>query len=459
MGDTVVVNLHNTDVTAAYHQSILEMVVADGGRYIAETHSVFCNMNDLSLRRTQAMRHLLEGDHEWLLFVDSDMGFAPNALAELRAAADKDERPVVGGLCFAQRDFVDDGANGSSWAHRSTIMDWSDNYPDKRHRFSFRPWYPVNKLVQCDATGAAFLLIHRSVGARILNKFGPVWFDRMDAGEDGVMSEDISFFKRLIDVDGPGKCFVHTGVRVSHQKATWLNEAGFWSEFAPPPATDRVDVIVPVLHRPKNVRVFMESLTASTGLARAVFVCEPGDDEQMAEVYKYGGTTICHPGSFAQKVNHAYGEITDPAPWIFIVGDDVGFHPGWLDHAQFVGKAFEGDVVGTNDLSNPRVMRGDHATHLLMHRRYIDKFGGSFDDIGPGKVCFEGYGHWFVDDEIVTAARQRGEFQMALGSKVEHLHPLWDKGVADDVYAKGMETAEQDKAVFIARASKFAVAA
>jgi hypothetical protein len=215
-------------------------------------------------------------------------------------------------------------------------------------------------------------------------------------------------------------------------------------------------VIVPVLHRPQNVGRFMESLVASTGLATAYFVCDPGDDDEIAEARKHGALVIKHPGSFAQKVNQAYREIAPEyqAPWIFIVGDDVGFRPGWLDHAQFVGKAFEGDVVGTNDLGNPRVTRGDHATHLLIHRRYIDAHGASWDG-GPGTVCHEGYGHWYVDDEIVHAARQRGEFQMALGSYVEHLHPLFQKGVDDEVYAKGLESAERDKAVFEARASKF----
>jgi hypothetical protein len=458
MGDTLVVNLRRNEVTATFHQSLLEMCLYDKGQYIAETQHVRANMNDLPVGRNQAMAHLLEAGHEWLLFIDSDMGFAPTALATLREAADPVERPVVGGLCFAQRDFSPDGRNGYRWAPRSTIMDWLE-YPDGQNRFTFRHFHPVNMLVQCDATGAAFLLIHRSVGLRMLNKYGKTWFDRLDAGADGIMSEDISFFKRLLDMDGPGHCFVHTGVKISHQKETWLAETDFWQAFAPPPATDRVDVIVPVLHRPQNVRVFMESLLASTGLATAWFVVEPGDDEQACEVFKYGGKVLYRAGSFAQKVNYAYGvtsDTPDATPWVFIVGDDVGFHPGWLDHAQFVGKAFEGDVVGTNDLGNPRVTRGDHATHLLIHRRYIDEHGGSWGDVGPGKICFEGYGHWYVDDEIVTAARQRGEFQMALGSIVEHLHPLFDKGVPDDVYSKGLETAETDKAVFEARLAKWA---
>jgi hypothetical protein len=455
MGDTLVVSLRRNDVTAAFETSMYEMALYDRGEFIAETLRPRTSMNDLPVARNASMERLIESGYEWLLFVDSDMGFQPTALQTLRQAADPVERPVVGGLCFAQRDMMPDGRNGFRWEPRATIMDWLDQYPDKRHRFSFRHFYPVNMLVQCDATGAAFLLIHRSVAMRMLNRFGKNWFTRSD-DPDGLMSEDISFFKRLIDLDGPGRCFIHTGVRVTHQKNIWIGEPDFWERFDPPPAAERVDVIVPVLHRPQNVSRFMESLTASTGLATAWFVCDPGDDEEIAEVGKCGGRVLEHPGSFAQKVNYAY-KITasiPAAPWVFLVGDDVGFRPGWLDHAQFVGKAFMGDVVGTNDLGNPRVMRGDHATHLLIQRRYIDEHGASWDG-GPGTVCFEGYGHWYVDDEIVHAARQRNEFQMALGSYVEHLHPLFDKGANDDVYAKGLESVEKDKAIFEARAAKF----
>jgi hypothetical protein len=68
-------------------------------------------------------------------------------------------------------------------------------------------------------------------------------------------------------------------------------------------------------------------------------------------------------------------------------------------------------------------------------------------------VCHEGYRHWFVDDEIVWTAKQRGVWAFAAGSIVEHLHPYWGKGEMDSVYALGQEHAEADKALFIARAA------
>jgi hypothetical protein len=106
-------------------------------------------------------------------------------------------------------------------------------------------------------------------------------------------------------------------------------------------------------------------------------------------------------------------------------------------------------VVGTNDLGNPRVTSGEHATHLLIRRSYVDEHGASWD--GPKTVCHEGYRHWYVDDEIVTAAKQRGTWAMALGSVVEHLHPMWGKGEPDEVYLAGQASAKADAELFQAR--------
>jgi hypothetical protein len=106
-------------------------------------------------------------------------------------------------------------------------------------------------------------------------------------------------------------------------------------------------------------------------------------------------------------------------------------------------------VIGTNDLGNPRVTSGEHATHLLVRRSYVDDMGSSWD--GPKVVAHEGYGHWFVDDELVTAAKQRGVWAMALGSLVEHLHPAWGKANDDDVYELGESHATTDRETFEAR--------
>jgi hypothetical protein len=225
-----------------------------------------------------------------------------------------------------------------------------------------------------------------------------------------------------------------------------------------PPASDEVAVLVPVMRRPDNAEPFMTSLRASTGLARAYAICDRTDHETAEAWHRAGAHVVtlvggAHPegGSFAQKVNMGYRCSTEP--WLFLTGDDVRFRPGWLDQAQATaGDKF--NVVGTNDLGNPRVTSGEHATHLLVRRSYVDEQGASWD--GPGVVCHEGYRHWFVDDEIVTVAKQRGTWAPSLAAVVEHLHPIFGKAESDPTYRLGQSFVEQDRALFEQRTAQHA---
>jgi hypothetical protein len=100
------------------------------------------------------------------------------------------------------------------------------------------------------------------------------------------------------------------------------------------------------------------------------------------------------------------------------------------------------------------VTAGVHATHPLIRRSYVDERGASWD--GPGTVAHEGYRHWFVDNEWTLVAQQRGVFASALGSVVEHLHPIWGKGADDDVYRKGQSQADRDKRIWVRRQKEHA---
>lgn len=59
--------------------------------------------------------------------------------------------------------------------------------------------------------------------------------------------------------------------------------------------------------------------------------------------------------------------------------------------------------------------------------------------------------HWYVDNEIVAAARQREVFGAALDSIVEHLHPTVGKADNDEVYETGSAHKEEDRLLFSAR--------
>lgn len=449
--------VHANEVAHSWHRSLVELVGWDFAHYgrVLEGGwlAMRCGTDGLPGARNETVRQFLADDRaDWLLWLDTDMGFAPDALDRLAEVADSATRPVVGALCFAQRERIPDGMGGFRCSSAPTIFDWTDL--DEGKGFLGRTQYPVNALVRCAGTGSACLLIHRGVFERIKAAHGETWYDRVANPTVGgeLMGEDLSFCLRAGALDVP--IHVHTGVRTSHFKQFWLAEQDYWAHAIPPPATEEVAVLVPVLHRPEHAEPFMQSLRASTGLATAYVICDQSDEEAAA-AWKQAGAVILfpgperelnRPGTFAEKINDAYRFVHEP--WLLLVGSDVRFHPGWLDHAQAVaGDRYH--VVGTNDLGNPRVTSGEHATHLLVRRSYVDEIGASWD--GPGVVAHEGFAHWYVDDEIVTAAKQRGVWAMALGSKVEHLHPAWGKGERDAVYDLGESRVQADRERFQAR--------
>lgn len=430
--------LHPNDVAASFHISITELILNDRGRYLDNWARVRSSGTGIPESRNMVAKKLLESDCEWLFFVDADMGFAPDTLDRLMEVADPTERPIVGGLCFAYKDQGFDSLNGIRSMPLPTIFDYVQ-HDDGVWRFTGRTHYPLNTVVPCAATGAACVVIHRSVFEKIREEHGETWFDRIPS-PDGLLGEDISFFMRSGALDIP--CHVHTGVRTNHQKTIWVSETDFWSSFDAPWSTEECTVVVPtVAERVGNIPRLAHSLRATTGMAEPLFVAD--DEDHAAELKQYGRTVI-QPGKFPVKVNAGY-RATD-TPWMLMVGDDVRFRPGWLDHAQHIARAYKANVIGTNDLANRRVMAGEHATHPMIRRDYIEEVGASWD--GPGVVCHQGYRHWFCDDEIVAAARQRETFQTALGSIVEHVHPIAGKAETDAVYEANDRYASQDRDLF-----------
>jgi hypothetical protein len=271
-----------------------------------------------------------------------------------------------------------------------------------------------------------------------------------------VVSEDLSMCMRAGSLDIP--VHVHTGVRTTHQKTLWVAEDDYMAarvlaDLAPqvPPATEETAVIVPVLRRPASAAPFMASLAASGAPLARVYAVADADDADTAQAWKEAGAQVLtwhgpSPGTFAQKVNIGYRATSEP--WLLLAGDDVKFHAGWLDHAQHAARD-GADVIGTNDLHNPRALAGEHSPPLMIRRAYVDEQGASWD--GPRVIAHEGYRHWYVDDEIVTAAKQRGAWQMAAHAKIEHLHPLWGLAPGDATYQLGQSSAEADREVFARR--------
>jgi glycosyltransferase involved in cell wall biosynthesis len=466
---------------------------------------------ELSHARNTGAAAFLSSESDWLLWWDSDIGAEPDALERLLEVADPVERPIVGGLAFIEGEYSHDGRGGLGSSLSPTLYDWTWAEPKSGMPGAYKMlprdrWEP-GEVTRVGATGTGFLLTHRTVYEKISrwlveNEAPPhIWFERIPGPDGERCGEDISFCMRAHQLDMP--VYVHTGVTTTHQKTIWYGTGDYamkpftpaastivlppeqWPKLAinpnavadaarnspmgekqVPEATEEVAIIVPVAQR-DNAEPFLRSLMASITKEQrerlVVYVmADVGDvvtDEawmqwaglpyprQFFDANRYLRTM----GSFAEKVNRGFEISTEP--WLFLVGDDVRFHKGWLDQAMEVARTTGKHVIGTNDLGNEMVKAGRHATHMLIRREYVKHTGASWD--GPGVVCHEGYRHWFVDNEIVEAARQVDAWAPCLLSHVEHLHPLFGKGTFDSVYQIGQDAANADAELWRSRWARY----
>jgi hypothetical protein len=217
----VLAYIHPGETSSYFTQSLMNLLMFDQAtsRRVVGCLNEWSSANVSPARNSLTGRFLDEYDADWLLWIDADMAFEHTALEGLLASAHPTERPIVGGLCFGSSlgrlfptiyQFVetDDGL--------TTIR--VEEYPDG--------------LVQCAATGAAFLLIHRSVLEAMRDrKFNAAfpWFQEAElAGQPA--GEDLTFCIRAGILGLP--VFVDTRVRIGHHKSIVLDHDMFQAQRA-----------------------------------------------------------------------------------------------------------------------------------------------------------------------------------------------------------------------------------
>lgn len=226
--------VHRDDVAYSFHQSMVALLDHDmsskarvwGGGYT----TVRGGTDGLAHARNTAVKTYLEDRRaDWLWWVDTDMGFAPDTVDRLLEAADSVERPVMGALCFANYEFDNDGMGGHRAVAAPVIMHWAQGKDELG--FDIRWDYPKDAVVRCDGVGSACVLIHYSVLERVRKKYGEHWYSRVRNPSTGeLVAEDLSFCARLMALEIP--VHVHTGVKTTHAKRIWLAEEDYWAQRA-----------------------------------------------------------------------------------------------------------------------------------------------------------------------------------------------------------------------------------
>lgn len=178
-------------------------------------------MGIASARNHIATAFLDETDAEWLFMVDSDMGFEADTVDRLISSAQAGGFEVMGALAFAlkRRLLNPNPLNVELTRLCPTVYQLAE----LENESGFAPVfdYPRDAVMEVGGTGAACVVIHRGVLARIRYMYGDRWFEPIthptgDHGKPRTFSEDLSFCLRVQAVGA--KVGVDTSVKTGHAK-------------------------------------------------------------------------------------------------------------------------------------------------------------------------------------------------------------------------------------------------
>jgi GT2 family glycosyltransferase len=208
----VVAFIHPGQTSAYFTTSMLAMMLYDQNTrgYVGGLVNEWSSANVSAARNSLVSKFLAEYTADWLMFIDADMAWEHDALERLMQVASPERAPVLGGLCF--------GASGGELFSTIYQLAEIDGKPMTVRVNDFEP----DSIVQCAATGAAFVLIHRSVLVAMRDKgFNSAfpWFQETQIG-DRPCGEDITFCLRAGQLGFP--VHVHTGVEIGHHKSHLL---------------------------------------------------------------------------------------------------------------------------------------------------------------------------------------------------------------------------------------------
>lgn len=214
----VLAHPHGHEVSARFYKSIYALLVWD-----AKHNNRLVNggwlPNSSGANVTNARNEIVDAfltmqGFDWLWFVDTDMVFEPDTLDRMLQTADKNERPIVGALCFKWKD----GRQAVP-----TIYGFNDD--NKIVEFY---GYQTDALVNA-MTGTGCLLIHKSVLTKMATQHAkPYQWFREEAYDGMPIGEDITFCLRALQLGFP--IVVDTSISVGHEKPIVIDAAVFQAQ-------------------------------------------------------------------------------------------------------------------------------------------------------------------------------------------------------------------------------------
>ncbi len=179
--------------------------------------------NVLTFQRNSCINEM-EGD--WILFIDSDMAWQPEAVRVLVETREKFDLDILGGLCFQRGD-----------PYQPTMYKLA---PHGAHGYTYMEKWPEDSAVEVDATGMAFCLVHKRVFDRILQAQAKESFGTFEERQkqrpapffrwEEEWGEDFLFCREAVAAGC--RIFVDTSVKIAHVGEQAITEATFLREIA-----------------------------------------------------------------------------------------------------------------------------------------------------------------------------------------------------------------------------------
>lgn len=172
----------------------------------------------LTLQRNEAVQRM-RGD--WLLFIDDDMVFDANAIGSLIQTREEHDLDMLGALCFRR-----------SPPHQPTLF-MRENPTSGAYNFLER-W--DSDVIEVDATGMAFVVIHKRVFEKIAGTTMPSHEARAQIGLpnffrwEGTYGEDLRFCQMAREAGA--RIWVDTRIEIGHVAERTIRHRDFLLELA-----------------------------------------------------------------------------------------------------------------------------------------------------------------------------------------------------------------------------------
>jgi GT2 family glycosyltransferase len=460
--------VHTDEVLYSWHHSMTQLLAYDAantgriwtGGYVA----IRCGTDGLADARNKAVAEFLaDSAAAWLWWIDTDMGFAPDTVDRLVEAADPAERPIVGALCFANRETENDGMGGRRAIAAPVVLDWKTI--DGESGYDVRWDYPRDTVTRCDGTGMACVLIHRTVFERVAAEFGPNWYSRArNPSTNQMISEDLSFCVRAAALSIP--IHVHTGVSTTHAKRIWLSEEDYWRQRAinaPAPVEPAVPAertwtvpryaIIPTHNRPARLLALVTALGPQCDV---IFVMDNASDpavnvDKLSTAAPQATVMVGHDAEQPPHLSRFWNEMLDGCwsiakergedHWdVAILNDDAIVPAGWYDACSNALRAHPTAVIAHTTPTRPALLTelgNDPGNRMTPHAFVIRGEVGLRAD--------ESMRWWFFDSDLDQRARLAGGVLSVNGPRVVNsLANTTTRGVL-------AEQAEKDRATFEAK--------